>query len=30
MKDVMKILKLAGKTTAKAIIWLAKYLEGGK
>lgn len=30
MKTTVEILKLVGKTTAKAIIWLAEKLEGGK
>lgn len=30
MKNLVKILNLVGKTTARVIIWLAKQLEGGK
>ena len=30
LEKLVRILNLAGKTTAKVIIWLAKQLEGGK
>lgn len=30
MKTVLEILKLAGKASAQAIIWLAGKLGGGK